>query len=102
MKLFKKITVMSAAVAMAVSMMSVGASADYVNSLTYNTSGGTNGYVRIKSGVYKGSYEPSGGVHITTYGARAEITNASTATTTFNLTGVLYNSTSSTPWNIIS
>lgn len=97
MKLRKRFAAMGAAMVMAVSMMSMGANADFISGQydTYNTPGGTGGVVRIRSGAYMEIFEPSGGVHVYYYGPKAKITTASTLVTKFTITCNLYKSGSS-------
>ena len=87
MKLTTKIVALSSTVVMAFSMLSIGASAEYIQSDLYKTPGGDSGYVWIKSGTYKELYEPSGSVHVMYYGARAEILYSDSVKTQFIISG---------------
>ena len=99
MKSIKRIIAGLVATTMALSAMCIGASADYVSYTTGKTSGGSNGYVTIKSGIYKNLYEPSGGVHVMQYGAKSEILYAPTVTIYYTLSGTLYKNGSYSPVN---
>ncbi len=64
--------------------------ADYLYPSTTKTSGGTNGYVSVKTGAYIEYYHPYSSVTVAKYGAKAEITTASSLTTNFSMSGYLF------------
>lgn len=87
----RKIVAMVLSVSLIVSMIGIG-TATVLQTKTNDTSGGTNGYVTIRSQVYKNQEYIYSGVYKYTYGLKSNIQDVTTVTTNFTMTGNIYNS----------
>lgn len=97
----KKIIVLFMILVIAFNAMCVGASAETIKDYREkNTSGGTNGYVTMRTEVYSNTTNaPTGGASVNTYGVRAFIKNNTNLTTSITLSGTMYSSTSTYPFS---
>lgn len=100
--MIKKLLLIGLAVAGIHSTMSFSVSkidAAYVAFIDDTSSGGTNGYITVRTGLYREYYNPVGGVHIYKCGARGVVKDSSSITTDFYMIGSFFINGSSTPTN---